>query len=226
MNDELVRQAKINLGTRLSVTDDKIEVVTVEEVIWSDASLGCPQPGQTYAQVEIQGVVIRLRVAGTFYDYHATPDGEPILCEQADIFANSTPATAAPVEAGVTPQAPPSRGEALPGSDPLVQSALADLSQRTGVPPDSIEVVLAEKVTWSDGSMGCPQPGLFYTQALVEGARVILKIDGQLFFYHSSDGGNQFLCGENPKPVPPGSDGIILLPGTDEFVPPPGGPDD
>jgi hypothetical protein len=195
-------------------------------VIWSDASLGCPEPDQSYAQVEIQGVVIRLRVAGTFYDYHATPDGEPILCEQADIFATSTPATAPPAASGVTPQAPPSTGDALAASDPLVQSAIADLSQRTGVAADSIEVLKAEHVTWSDGSIGCPQPGLSYTQALIEGARVILKIGDQLFFYHSRDGGNQFLCGGNPKPVAPGSDGMIVLPGTDEFVPPPGGPDD
>src|SRR5260370_42682892 len=38
---------------------------------FSDASLGCPQPGQTYAQVKTPGYRILIAVNGTVYDYRA-----------------------------------------------------------------------------------------------------------------------------------------------------------
>ena len=43
----------------------------------------------------------------------------------------------------------------------------------------------ARKVTWSDGSMGCPQPGMFYTQALVPGYLLVVSDDGDEVHYHT-----------------------------------------
>jgi hypothetical protein len=90
--------------------------------------------------------------------------------------------------------------------------AVGDLARRLGQGESDIEVVRAERVTWSDGSLGCPQPGMMYTQALVNGYRVILGIDGRtrVFVYHSGPDGQPFLC---PSDEPDGGH---------EFVPPPG----
>ena len=38
-----------------------------------------------------------------------------------------------------------------------------------------LKVLSAEAVTWSDGSLGCPEPGMMYTQALVPGYRVQIR---------------------------------------------------
>ncbi|HET8778129.1 MAG TPA: hypothetical protein VFN76_10750 [Candidatus Limnocylindria bacterium] len=46
-----------------------------------------------------------------------------------------------------------------------------------GVDPDQIEVVSVEEVTWNSGALGCPEPGQVYTQALVDGLRVIVAVD-------------------------------------------------
>ena len=35
-----------------------------------------------------------------------------------------------------------------------------------------------EEVTWSDGSRGCAEPGMMYTQALIDGSRITLRVDG------------------------------------------------
>ena len=32
-------------------------------------------------------------------------------------------------------------------------------------------------MTWTDGSLGCPQKGMSYTQALVEGELLLLRVD-------------------------------------------------
>ncbi len=85
----------------------------------------------------------------------------------------------------------PSYGAEL---SPVVERARADLATRLGVEESAIEVVSAEFVTWSDGSLGCPQPGMMYTQALVEGSRVVLGYEGKLYPYHVGPDGEPFLC--------------------------------
>lgn len=77
---------------------------------------------------------------------------------------------------------------------PVVEQAQADLASRLNVDETSIEVVSAESVTWPDGALGCPEPGKFYTQALVPGSQVVLEHDGQDYDYHAGSDGRPFLC--------------------------------
>ncbi len=77
-----VAQAKADLAQRLDISEEAIQVVTVEEVIWPDGSLGCPQPGIEYPQVPQDGLRIVLEVAGKRYEYHSGGVRPPFLCEQ------------------------------------------------------------------------------------------------------------------------------------------------
>ena len=72
--------------------------------------------------------------------------------------------------------------------------ALTDLAARLDVDPSEIEVVSVEEVTWPDGSLGCPKPGMSYTQALVDGQLIILAVDGREYEYHSGRGREPFYC--------------------------------
>lgn len=76
----------------------------------------------------------------------------------------------------------------------LVEGAIADLAGRLGVAAESIAVEGLHAVVWSDGSIGCPQPGMLYTQALVEGALIVLGAGGARYRYHSAEGRPAFLC--------------------------------
>ena len=49
-------------------------------------------------------------------------------------------------------------------------------------------VVQVEEVTWPDGSLGCPQPGMAYTQALVPGYRVTTFAGGERVVWHTDTG--------------------------------------
>jgi hypothetical protein len=62
----------------------------------------------------------------------------------------------------------------------------------------------SEDVTWSDGSLGCPRPGLMYTQALVPGWRLVVRHDGRERIYHASRRGQWLQCpaGRAVRPVP------------------------
>lgn len=81
----------------------------------------------------------------------------------------------------------------------LLEAIVADAAQRSGVETDQIEVITAEAVTWSDGSIGCPEPGMMYTQALVPGYRVVLDVGGEELNFHASQTGDFRFC-ENPEP--------------------------
>lgn len=95
-------------------------------------------------------------------------------------------------------------------SDDVVDLAVADLATRLRVRPAAIEVIRTEEITWSDGSLGCPEPGVFYTQALVEGYRVVLGHDDRVFLYHAGSDAVPFLCESDEED------------GGHGFVPPPG----
>ena len=76
----------------------------------------------------------------------------------------------------------------------LLADIKADLAERLGIEPEAVELVRAEAVTWSDGSLGCPEPGMFYTQALVEGYHVILRAGGEEYDYRAAEQGYFKLC--------------------------------
>lgn len=85
-------------------------------------------------------------------------------------------------------------GAAMTNLDSVAKAALADASKRTGLALQELSVVRAEAVTWPDGSLGCPEPGMMYTQALVPGYRVRILADGQLLDYHAGARGGLVLC--------------------------------
>ena len=92
----------------------------------------------------------------------------------------------------------PTEDEMTDQPKPVAQ-AIADLAGEAGLGTEAIDLVSYEQVTWRDGSLGCPQPGKMYTQALVEGYRVTLRLNGETVFYHGATGHAPFRC-DNPAP--------------------------
>ena len=78
--------------------------------------------------------------------------------------------------------------------DLAVRLAIADLAARLDVDPQAIRVVRVDNVVWRDGSLGCPRPGMFYTQALAPGLRIVLEADEKHFNYHAARGRPPFYC--------------------------------
>ena len=76
----------------------------------------------------------------------------------------------------------------------LAAMAVDDLTQRLGIEPAAVKVIAEKEVTWNDGSLGCEQRGMMYTQALVDGSRVTLRVDGVDYHYHSRASREPFLC--------------------------------
>jgi hypothetical protein len=81
----------------------------------------------------------------------------------------------------------------------LVEVAVADLVGRLHVDAPSITVVSAQPMTWPDGGLGCPRPGMVYPQTQVDGALIELSAGGTVYRYHSGGSRGPFLC-ENAGP--------------------------
>ncbi len=79
--------------------------------------------------------------------------------------------------------------------------ATADAAERAGVDEEDVAFVTIEMVTWSDGALGCPEPDRMYTQALVEGYRIVLEADGERLVYHGALGEDPFYCADPEAPV-------------------------
>jgi hypothetical protein len=121
------------------------------------------------------------------------------------------PESAAPsgrpeVTSGIRPTVAPS-GAPVTGEVPaeVMAAVTADLSARTGKDAAAATVTKAEAVTWPDGSLGCPQPGVMYTQIVTPGYQVILELDGTTYDYRVSGEGTTIRLCEGLKPA--GGDG-------------------
>lgn len=181
-----VQLAIEQLADRLGISESEIEVASVKSVQWPDASLGCEMEPGTFERQATPGFVVALESQDERYVFHTDQGDRAVQCELE--LPHSTEETKEEM------------------GNEQVQMAVADLAGRLDIHGRDIEVVSVEEVTWRDGSMGCPQPGRAYTQALVNGSRIILEADGRTWYYHSGAGRDPFLCMIPQEPLSSGDD--------------------
>jgi len=71
---------------------------------------------------------------------------------------------------------------------------LKEAAKLANVTPEQLVILRAEAVVWNDGSLGCPEPGMDYTQALVNGYWVVINAAGQTYDFRVGRGGSFRLC--------------------------------
>ena len=81
---------------------------------------------------------------------------------------------------------PPAPGAGIDVPAALLDQIRADAAERAGVAPSEVRVISSSTQTWNDGSLGCPKPGEFYIQMLVDGFQVLVQAGDRTFDYHTS----------------------------------------
>jgi hypothetical protein len=166
--EALVTLAQQDLARRLDLASDVIRAASVEAAEWPDASLGCPQPGEMYAQVITPGFRIVLEAQGVSYEYHADSERRVICCE-------------------------PQQVRPVPGSGPteMVDLARADLAQRLGVSLETISVSAVLGQEFSPDAFSCQttkeRAAREESPAVVVGTVILLDAAGRRYEYHASD---------------------------------------
>ncbi len=77
---KFIELARGDLAETLSVNADQITVLDTKEMTWPDSALGCPAPGEVYAQGQVPGYRIWLNAGNVEYIYHTDLNGRVILC--------------------------------------------------------------------------------------------------------------------------------------------------
>jgi len=90
----LVALAQRRIAEQLDLPIRRVLLVEATPIIWTDNSLGCPQPGQTYTPVQIDGYRIVVAVGDTQYIFHTDFD-RLMPCDAGD---ERIPGTATPTE--------------------------------------------------------------------------------------------------------------------------------
>jgi len=91
------------------------------------------------------------------------------------------------------PQGTPVTAAEVPKS--VRRAVVADAAKRFNVEESAVVLVRAERVTWGDGSLGCPEPGMVYTQNLVPGYVIVAKTAAGSLTYHTDSREQAKNCG-------------------------------
>ena len=113
------------------------------------------------------------------------PTGSPLPTPPRSPVPTDTPGERPPASAAI-----PSDAEAS------VRAAVSDWAAKQKVAPEAVQVVSVEAVDWSDTSLGCPQPGMFYAQIIVQGYRIVLSAGSLQAEYHADRNGRVVTCGK------------------------------
>ncbi len=62
------------------------------------------------------------------------------------------------------------------------------------VPVEEVTVLSVQAVTWSDTSLGCPEPGMMYAQVLTPGFLVTTEVQGKPQQVHMDAKGKGVVC--------------------------------
>ena len=128
-------------------------------------------------------MVLAVSVAACVVDATADP-GDPRTEESPIGF----PSIIAPA-----PTAPPSSTTVVEPPATHMEAIRADLNER-GVAGSEATLVEAHKKTWRTGALGCPIPGAIYTQALVDGWQVVVKVGDTTYDYRFGSTPSPTLC--------------------------------
>ncbi len=81
----------------------------------------------------------------------------------------------------------------VPPTNPAAAAAIDALSAELDLAPQEIAILSAEEVAWPDTSLGCPQPGMMYSQIVTPGYQFQLQADGVVYNVHTDQTGEQVI---------------------------------
>jgi len=97
--------------------------------------------------------------------------------------------------ASLQPSAAPTASQGaidLPAS--IIDPVVADIARLASVPVGGVTVQSATFVTFPDGGLGCPLPGMAYTQVVVDGYKIVAVAAGTTYDYRGTGPGTFRLC--------------------------------
>lgn len=141
-------------------------------------------------------MVVRIALFATLWlvaGCTAASSGSP--GESPDGAAPSTDFAGSLEPANLQPSREPTASPGPVGlSASVVDPVVADIARLAAVPVDQVTVQSTEFVTFPDAGLGCPVPGMAYTQVQVDGYKIVAVAAGTTYDYRGTGPGKFRLC--------------------------------
>jgi hypothetical protein len=133
-------------------------------------------------------LIVRITVLAAVWAVSACTAAAP----SGDGRGSLVPSSTQPTRISDTASPGPSGSFDLPQS--IVEPVIAEAARLAGVPIDQVTVISAESVTFPDGGLGCPLPGMAYTQVQVEGFKLVADVAGTTYDFRGTSPTKFRLC--------------------------------
>lgn len=171
---DLTRRVLRDLAEDLEIPLQQVQLVSIETSTWVSEETACnPAEGELTGDLSreqnepLAGFHYVLLVGDTLHDYYTEGTRRFVRCDETRKLSGELLITVDPVAAEMVR---------------LVQGRVAqqlDLSVRR------VQLVDIAPVTWPDTSIGCPFEGSTYTDALIDGYRIVVVAGTTEYIYHS-----------------------------------------
>ncbi len=129
----------------------------------------------------------------------------------------TTAPTQAATAAATAPSASPTGSTEGQVQNPQEEQALLAaqqvLAKQTNTAPEEMQLVSITAREWPDSSLGCPKPGMMYTQVITPGYLVVLDAGGKQYNVHTDSGGRAVVCqlGQGSATDAPSRDSLVSI---------------
>jgi hypothetical protein len=156
------RAALTALADQLSLTADKIRLVSTEAVTWPDGCLGIVRMGVLCTQAEVPGFKIILEADGKNYEFHTNQDGSIVML-----------------------------AEGAQDSVAVEETVIKQLAANLGLKESDISVVSDTTIEFNDACMGVAMEGVMCAQVVTPGHIVVLEANGVQYEFHTDTNGSR-----------------------------------
>jgi hypothetical protein len=118
-------------------------------------------------------------------------------CTSAATTTTTTTTTPPPASAPAkVPPSPVASASPNPEAQGVVDEAVRTAAAYANVAAADVKVQQIEAREWPDSSLGCPRPGLMYSQIVTPGYLIVVQAGSRVLEYHSDARGSVVLCQE------------------------------
>src|SRR5829696_597441 len=154
------RAALKALSETLTLTVDKIKLVSTEEVTWPNGCLGVQKLGVMCTQAEVPGYRIILEASGKQYEMHTNVNGSVVVP-----FEDAQP------------------------SGSMEEVVIKQLATNLGLKESDISVLSNSEVEFGDACLDVAMPEVMCAQVVTPGQIIVLEANANQYEYHvSADG--------------------------------------
>ena len=112
-----------------------------------------------------------------------------------------TTAPTAEITPGTTLTATGASAVASPVAGSVEAKVAQALSKKTGVDTSKLVLTAKDALDWPDSALGCPAPGMMYSQIVTPGFKLIYSDGAKTYEVHTDRSGNRAVLCQNKQPV-------------------------